>query len=147
MSDKAYWNRPNTVEFFAFMTKLCIIFPGLLLGRQWWWLYIFALVSSLALIWSSTKKTLPSIILFNIGWSILATIAILKYWIQLENKIRKGRDIEDLNKIVDLTVKTKCPSKWILTDTETGQIYKGNPDGYWDRLEPIKNKEQRWLSI
>jgi hypothetical protein len=81
MSDKAYWNRPNTVEFFAFMTKLCIIFPGLLLGRQWWWLYIFALVSSLALIWSSTKKTLPSIILFNIGWSILATIAILKYWI------------------------------------------------------------------
>jgi hypothetical protein len=81
MSHKAYWNRPNTVEFFAFMTKLCIIFPGLLLGRQWWWLYIFALVSSLALIWSSTKKTLPSIILFNIGWSVLAIFAIAKHWI------------------------------------------------------------------
>jgi hypothetical protein len=81
MSDKAYWNKPNTVEFFAFMTKLCIIFPGLLLGRQWWWLYIFALVSSLALIWSSTKKTLPSIILFNIGWSVLAVFAIAKHWI------------------------------------------------------------------
>jgi hypothetical protein len=78
---KKYWNKANTVEFFAFMTKLCIIFPGLLLGKQWWWLYIFALVSSLALLWSSTKKTLPTIVLFNIGWSILAFIAILKYWI------------------------------------------------------------------
>lgn len=78
---RKYWNKINTVEFFAFITKLCIIFPGLLLGKQWWWLYIFALVSSLALVWSSTKKTLPTIILFNIGWSILASIAILKYWI------------------------------------------------------------------
>jgi len=77
----SYWNRPNTVEFFAFMTKLCIIFPGLIFGKQFWWLYIFALVSSLALIWSSTVKTLPTIILFNIGWSILATTAILKYWL------------------------------------------------------------------
>lgn len=80
MKNKSYWNRANTVEFFAFMTKLCIIFPGLLFGKQWWWLYIFALVSSIALIWSSTRKTLPTIILFNIGWSILATTAILKYW-------------------------------------------------------------------
>lgn len=81
MKNKQYWNRANTVEFFAFMTKLCIIFPGLLFGKQWWWLYIFALISSLALVWSSTIKTLPTIILFNIGWSILAATAILKYWI------------------------------------------------------------------
>ena len=80
MKNRSYWNRVNTIEFFAFMTKLCIIFPGLLFGKQWWWLYIFALVSSMALIWSSTRKTLPTIILFNIGWSILATTAILKYW-------------------------------------------------------------------
>jgi hypothetical protein len=79
MFSKDYWNRPNTVEFFAFMTKICIIFPGLILGRQWWWLYIFALVSSLALIWSSTVKTLPTIIWFNILWSILAIIAIAKH--------------------------------------------------------------------
>lgn len=81
LSKKSYWSKANTVEFFAFMTKLCIIFPGLLFGKQWWWLYIFALVSSLALVWSSTIKTLPTIILFNIGWSILAATAILKYWI------------------------------------------------------------------
>ena len=80
MGRRDYWNKPNTVEFFAFLAKICIIFPGLLLGQQWWWLYIFALVSSLALIWSSTVKTLPTIIWFNIGWSILATLAIFKHF-------------------------------------------------------------------
>lgn len=75
-----YWNKPNTVEFFAFMTKIAIIFPGLLFGKQWWWLYVFALVSSIALIWTSTVKTLPTIIWFNIGWSILAALAIAKHF-------------------------------------------------------------------
>jgi len=81
MRNKKYWNKPNSVEFWAFSTKLAIIFPGLLLGKQIWWLYIFALTSSLALIWSSTKKTLPTIILFNIGWSVLATLALLKHFL------------------------------------------------------------------
>jgi hypothetical protein len=80
MGHAAYWNKPNTVEFFAFMTKIGIIFPGLLLGKQFWWLYIFALVSSLALIWSSTVKTLPTIIWFNILWCVLATLSILKHF-------------------------------------------------------------------
>jgi hypothetical protein len=80
MKCKKYWNKPNTVEFFAFMTKIAIIFPGLLLGKQFWWLYIFALISSLALIWSSTVKTLPTIIWFNILWSLLATLSILKHF-------------------------------------------------------------------
>ena len=58
MRHKKYWNKANTVEFFAFMTKAFIIIPGLLFSVQIWWLYIFALVTSLALIWSSTVKTL-----------------------------------------------------------------------------------------
>ena len=81
MFHKEYWNKANTIEFFAFMVKLMIIFPGLIFGKQFWWLYIFALLSSLSLIWSSTVKTLPNIIWFNIGWSILAIAAILKYWL------------------------------------------------------------------
>ena len=80
MKYKKYWNKPNTVEFFAFMTKIAIIFPGLLLGKQFWWLYVFALISSLALIWSSTVKTLPTIIWFNILWSVLAILSILKHF-------------------------------------------------------------------
>ncbi len=81
MGHRSYWNKPNTVEFFAFMTKAGIIIPGLLFDTQIWWLYIFALITSLALIWSSTVKTLPTIIWFNILWSILATTAIIKYWV------------------------------------------------------------------
>jgi hypothetical protein len=62
------------------MTKIAIIFPGLLLGKQVWWLYVFALISSLLLIWSSTVKTLPTIIWFNILWSLLAILAIAKHF-------------------------------------------------------------------
>ena len=81
MREKQYWDRANTVEFFAFITKAGIIIPGLLFGRQFWWLYIIALITSFALIWSSTVKTLPTIIWFNMIWSFLAIAAIIKHFI------------------------------------------------------------------
>jgi hypothetical protein len=81
MKHRKYWNKPNTVEFFAFMTKAAIIIPGLLFDTQIWWLYILALLTSLSLIWSSTVKTLPTIIWFNILWSFLAIAAIVKHFI------------------------------------------------------------------
>ncbi len=81
MWHRSYWNKVNFIEFISFMTKATIIVPGLLFGMQWWWLYIFALVSSMSLIWTSTRKTLPTIIIFNLIWSCLATAAILKHFI------------------------------------------------------------------
>lgn len=81
MRHKKYWNKANTVEFFAFMTKITIIVPGLLFAKQWWWLYIVALVSSFLLIWTSTVKTLPTIIVFNMIWVVLASTAIIRYWV------------------------------------------------------------------
>ena len=80
MRKASYWNKVNTVEFVAFMTKIAIIFPGLLLDKQWWWLYIFALISSTALIWSSTVKTLPTVIVFNMLWCVLAAASIVKHF-------------------------------------------------------------------
>lgn len=80
MSRKSYWTRPNIVEAWGFSTKIAIIFPGLLFGVQFWWFYIFAILSSLALIWSSTEKTLPTIILFNVAWVVLASTAIVKHF-------------------------------------------------------------------
>ena len=79
--NKSYWNKTNIIEFWAFSTKLIIIIPGLLLGKQWWWLYIFALASSVALILTSTIKTLPTIIYFNVIWTLLAITAILKHFL------------------------------------------------------------------
>ncbi len=43
-------------------------------------------------------------------------------------------------KAVNLSVITKRPEKWLLIDRETGQIYQGNPNGYWDKME-IKVRE------
>lgn len=80
MSQKDYWTKANTVEAWGFATKIAIIFPGLLFGYQWWWLYIFAIISSVSLIWSSTVKTLPTIILFNVAWVVLASLSILKHF-------------------------------------------------------------------
>ena len=38
---------------------------------------------------------------------------------------------------VILTVRTLAPTKWLLMDRETGQIYQGSSKGYWDRLDPV----------
>lgn len=80
MMHKEYWSPPNTVEFFAFITKAVIIIPGLLFGISIWWIYIIALGTSLALIWSSTVKTLPTLIWFNLIWSALAISYLLKHF-------------------------------------------------------------------
>jgi len=81
MFSRFYWNKVNFIEFISFMIKVIIIVPGLLFEKQWWWLYIFALLSSTSLVWTSTKKTLPTIIIFNIIWCCLAVTTILKHFI------------------------------------------------------------------
>lgn len=80
MGKKDYWNRPNTVEFLAFAVKGIIIIPGLIFNISIWWLYIFAFVSSLMLIWSSTVKTIPTLIWFNILWIVLALTMIWRHF-------------------------------------------------------------------
>jgi len=81
MSDIAYWDKPNTVEFFAFVVKAVIIIPGLLFDTTVWWFYLFALVSSAMLVWSSTEKTIPTLIWFNILWIFLSLAAIAKHFL------------------------------------------------------------------
>jgi hypothetical protein len=78
MKKRKYWNKENSVEFAAFVIKAVIIIPGLLFDFQVWWLYLFALFSSAMLIWSSTIKTLPTLIWFNILWILLSIVAIIK---------------------------------------------------------------------
>lgn len=82
MKNREYWNTPNTVEFFAFLVKAVIIIPGLLFNVEIWWLYVIALVTSVMLIWSSTVKTIPTLIWFNIVWILLALTAIIRHFIQ-----------------------------------------------------------------
>jgi hypothetical protein len=43
---------------------------------------------------------------------------------------------------VSLTVKTLCPEKWLLIDRETGEVYQGNPGGFWDKLKTIQRSSE-----
>lgn len=46
----------------------------------------------------------------------------------------RERKFDELNFAVVLTVKTKCPDKWILVDTETQRTFVGNKSGTWVEL-------------
>lgn len=50
---------------------------------------------------------------------------------------REHYEYESLNEAVDITIHTKSPSKWLLIDRETGQVYVANKAGHWDRLDPV----------
>ena len=39
---------------------------------------------------------------------------------------------------VILTIRTLAPTKCILLDRETGQMYQGNSKGYWDKLKIVE---------
>lgn len=53
-------------------------------------------------------------------------------------QMRQGRQLKTTEHPVSLTIYTRCPEKWVLVDTETGQTYQGNQSGYWDRLDVAK---------
>ena len=40
--------------------------------------------------------------------------------------LRNGEEVEELDSSVQLIIKTKCPTKWIIEDLETGQKYRAN---------------------
>lgn len=50
---------------------------------------------------------------------------------------RNAFEYKEEEQDIILTVKTLAPTKWLLIDKETGQVYQGNPNGYWDRLDPV----------
>tara|TARA_B110000014_G_C19612939_1_gene324352 strand:+ start:273 stop:452 length:180 start_codon:yes stop_codon:yes gene_type:complete len=41
-------------------------------------------------------------------------------------KLKSGEEVEELETPIKLIIKTKCPTKWIIEDLETGQKYRAN---------------------
>ena len=41
-------------------------------------------------------------------------------------KLKNGEKAVELESSVQLIIKTKCPTKWIIEDLETGQRYRSN---------------------
>ena len=78
-TDREYWLNYNTIEFAAWMAKAAIIVPGLVFGKEIWWLHFLTLVTSSLLIWASMRKSLPTLIVFNTLWIIISLTIILKH--------------------------------------------------------------------
>ena len=38
-------------------------------------------------------------------------------------KLLDGTEVSELPEATTLTIKTKCPGKWMLVDKETGEVY------------------------
>ena len=51
--------------------------------------------------------------------------------------LRDLNKFEELEKPIALTVKTRCPDKYLLIDRETGDMFVGDPAGHWNRLETV----------
>lgn len=77
--DKSYWTNYNTIEALSWLAKASIIIPGLIFGLSYWWLYIFALITSLSLIWASNKKLLPTLVAFNSLWVWISCMVIVNH--------------------------------------------------------------------
>ena len=41
-------------------------------------------------------------------------------------KLKNGESAEEHESSINLIIKTKCPTKWIIEDLETGQRYRTN---------------------
>ena len=41
-------------------------------------------------------------------------------------KLKNGEKANELEKSIELIIKTKCLTKWIIEDLETGQRYRAN---------------------
>ena len=76
---KEYWTDYNTVEFISWVAKAIIIIPGLIFGIQIWQLYFLTLFTSLALIWASNRKFLPTLVGFNTVWSWLSCMVLAQH--------------------------------------------------------------------
>lgn len=79
---KEYWTSYNLVDMLAWMAKGAIIIPGLIFGIQIWWFYFIALITSLALIWASEKKLLPTMVAFNTLWAWIACMVLAQHLVK-----------------------------------------------------------------
>jgi len=57
-------------------------------------------------------------------------------------RIINKQEVEELENPIELKLITKCPTKWILIDEETGQVYRGTKNAevgkMWELIRPQK---------
>ena len=53
-------------------------------------------------------------------------------------KLLNNEYVDELKEPITLNVNTKCPSKWVLQDLETGQVYRGTDN---------PNISKQWIEV
>jgi hypothetical protein len=76
--DRKYWTNYNIIDGASWIAKAVIIIPGLIFDIQIWWLYFIALITSIALIWASERKLLPTMVGFNTLWVWISCMVLAK---------------------------------------------------------------------
>lgn len=79
---REYWTDYNTVEFVSWASKAIIIIPGLIFGVSLWWLFFLTLATSLALIWASNRKLLPTLVGFNTIWAWISCMVLAQHLVK-----------------------------------------------------------------
>ena len=69
-----------------------------------------------------------------------------------ERTLKNGEKVEELENSIQLIIKTKCPTKWIIEDLETGQRYRANGSKEIGKMFTLLNdwyiKEKiKWIKI
>jgi hypothetical protein len=76
-----YWTNYNIVEATSYFSKIAVIISQVIFGITVWWFYVITLVTSLALIWASNKKILPTLIVFNTLWVLVSCLVLAKTFV------------------------------------------------------------------
>lgn len=71
-----YWNSYNIIEAVSWLAKALVIVPGLIFHIHIWQLYWITLLTSVALIWVSNHKLLPTLVGFNTIWIFISFMVI-----------------------------------------------------------------------
>ena len=59
-------------------------------------------------------------------------------------KLKNGQKANELEKSIELIIKTKCPTKWIIEDLETGKRYRANGNTEIGKMfTPIKRPNEK----
>lgn len=49
--------------------------------------------------------------------------------------LRGGGVASEQDRLVALTISTRVPEKWLAVDMETGEVYRGDSAGRWNRAD------------
>ena len=83
-------------------------------------------------------KMLKKQIVFSTNCFILHNTFDMTYSARILNNV----EVEDLAGSVELKVITKCPTKWLLIDEETGQVYRGSENKEVGKMWELITKQK-----